>query len=187
VASVLERTLVRLLGPSAALDLLLERALLEVFDSWPARADTPLPLWGQRIAVSRALEALNSKTPVSNERRVRPGRVRNAVSHLQAWMRAARPEDQLAFALLEFNASSIDEAAAICCVPAQVVRARAGRLRRGLLFAARRDLELRRYLLLATRLRSLLRCWDRARLRASPSERARRVSAELELELQWFA
>jgi hypothetical protein len=101
-------------------------------------------------------------------------------------MRGARPEEQLAFALLELNASSIDEAAAILCVPAQVVRQRAWRLRRGLLFAARRDLELRRYLLIATRLRSLLRCWDRATLRASPSQRARRVSAALELELYWF-
>ncbi|MEO8184437.1 MAG: hypothetical protein ABI895_36980 [Deltaproteobacteria bacterium] len=68
--------------------------------------------------------------------------------------------------------------------PPQVVRERAWRVRHALLFAARRDLEPRRYPLIALRVRSLLRCWDRATLQAPPSQRARRVSAEL--ELQWF-
>ncbi|MEO8181783.1 MAG: hypothetical protein ABI895_23365 [Deltaproteobacteria bacterium] len=188
VGSLLERSLVRLLGPSVTLDLLLERALLEVLSSWPPRDDTALPLWAQRIAVSWALDALKSRASASDEeqRQVRPGRVREALSHLQTWMRGVRPEEQLAFALLELNASSMDEAAAILCVPPQVVRQRARRVRRALLFAARRDLELRRYLLVALRVRSLLRCWDRAALQAPPSQRTRRVSAELELELQWF-
>lgn len=188
VGSLLERSLVRLLGPGVVLDLLLERALLQVLSSWPPRDDTPLPLWAQRIAVSWALDALKGGASASDEgqMRVRPGRVREALSHLQAWMRGAHPEDQLAFALLELNASSLEEAAAILCVPPRVVRQRAWRVRRGLLFAARRDLELRRYLLIALRLRSLLRCWDRATRQALLSQRARRVSAELELERQWF-
>lgn len=188
VGSLLERSLVRLLGRGVALDTLLEGALLEVLSSWPPRDDTALPLWAQRIAVSWALEALKSRTPVPDEEQPRrgPGRVREALSHLQAWMIGVRPEEQLAFALLELNANSIDEAAVILGVPPQVVRQRAWRVRRALLFAARRDLELRRYLLIALRVRSLLRCWDRGTRQALPSERARRLSAELELEVQWF-
>jgi len=189
VGSVLARTLLRLLGPNAPLDLLFESAFMEAFRSWPPRDATPLPLWAQCIAASKALDALKSRTLVSDleHRPARPGSVRESLSHLQSWMRSARPEEQLAFALLELNASSLDEAAAISCVPPWLVRQRAWRVRRRLLFAARSDLVLRRYLLIAMRLRSLLRCWDRATLQAPPSQRAQRVSTELELELEWFA
>ena len=88
--------------------------------------------------------------------------------------------------MLELNGSSIGEAAALLDAPSAVVRQRAARVRRQLLFAARRDLWLTRYLLIAPRLRALLRCWDRAALKAPPSERTRRISAAVQLELTWF-
>ena len=76
--------------------------------------------------------------------------------------------------------------AAILRVSPTVVRQRAARVRRQLLFAARSDRLLARYLRLEPRLVGLLRCWDHATLAAPPSRRASRISAAVELELDWF-
>lgn len=187
VGSVLERTLLRLLGPGAPLELLLEKALLEALGAWPT-CDGALLLWGQRLAVRAASEYLKQAGPSSSDERrtTRPGRAREVLEHLQVWLRQARPDEQLAFTLLELNGSSIGEAAVLLGAPTAVVRQRAARVRRQLLFAARRDLWLTRYLLIAPRLRALLRSWDRAALKAPPSERTRRISAAVQLELTWF-
>lgn len=188
VAAVLERTLLRLLGPVAPQEALLEKALLEALETWPADHRSLL-LWGQRLAVRVALEHLKQAESPSLEewRTTRPGRAREVFAHLQVWLRQSRPDEQLAFTLLELNGSSLCEAATLLGAPTDGVRQRAARVRRKLLFAARRDLWLTRYLLIAPRLRALLRCWDRATLHAPPSERTRRISDALELEITWFA
>jgi DNA-directed RNA polymerase specialized sigma24 family protein len=198
VGSVLERTLMRLLGPGAPLEPLLKNLLMRALDAWPTD-NRPLLPWGQRLAVRAAQEYLKQLGggPIEEWQTMRPndgtsratatvGRAREVLEHLRVWLRSSRPEEQLAFVLLELNGSSICEAAGLLDAPPAVVRQRAARVRRQLLFAARRDLWLTRYLLIAPRLRALLRCWDRATLNAPPSERTRHLSAGLELELTWF-
>ncbi len=187
VGRVLERTLQRLLGPDAPLEPLLESALFEALSSWPPRSDQAMPLWGQGIAAAVALGHLKSGEQGRGEPALaRPGSLREVLSHLHQWLRAARPQEQLAFALLELCPSSVTEAATILRAPPVAVQQRASFLRRQLLFAARRDRLLARYLRLAPRLRVLLRHWDGAGLAAPGSQRAHRLSAEIELELQWF-
>lgn len=185
--SVLERTLQRLLGPAAPIESLLESALVEAFNETD-RGERPALLALQRIAASVALSYLKSEPcgSVEEQQRARHGSVRETLFHLHAWLRSSRAEDQLAFALLELSASPLLEVAAILRVSPTVVRQRAARIRRQLLFAARSDRLLARYLRLEARLVGLLRCWDHATLAAPPSQRASRISAAVELELEWF-
>jgi DNA-directed RNA polymerase specialized sigma24 family protein len=186
VGSLLERTLQRLLGPEAPQELLLEGALFEALSSWPPRGDQTITLWGQRIAVGVAHGYLKSAaSSPETAPSASAGSLREAITHLHRWLRAARRDEQLAFALLELNASSVAEASAILGVAPAVVRQRAAFLRRQLLFAARGDRLLARYLRLGKRLNGLLRLWNCAVL-APPSQRARRISAEVQLELHWF-
>ena len=188
VGSLLERTLQRLLGPEAPQELLLESALFEALSSWPPRGDQTLTLWSQRIAAGVAFGYLKSADGSSAETAAASpsGSLREALTHLHRWLRAARQHEQLAFALLELNASSVAEASAILRVAPAVVRQRAAFLRRQLLFAARGDRLLARYLRLGRRLHGLLRQWNCAVPAAPPSQRARRISAEVQLELHWF-
>jgi DNA-directed RNA polymerase specialized sigma24 family protein len=188
VGRLLERTLQRLLGPDAPLEPLLESALFEALSSWPPRSDQPMALWGQRIATGVAFGHLKSAEPAPLDARpeARTGSLRELLGHVHAWLRTARPPEQLAFALLELNSSSVSEASLILRAAPSVVRTRADFLRRQLLFAARRDLQLARFLRLGPRLQALLRHWDRAELAAPPSQRTRRLSAAVELELEWF-
>lgn len=187
VGRLLERTLQRLLGPDAPLEPLLESALFEALSSWPPRSDQGTTLWGQRIAAGVALGHLKSNSPSPASRRPsRAGSLRETLGHMHGWLRVARPQEQLAFALLELNSSTVAEAAVILRAAPAVVRQRAAFLRRKLLFAARSDLLLARYLRLGPRLGALLRHWDCAALPAPTSERANRLSATVELELRWF-
>lgn len=187
-SSVLERTLQRLLGPSAPLDALLESALVEALGSESARGEPTSLRALQRIAAGVALGYLKS-TPFGSpepHERARRGSVRETLFHLHGWLRSSRAEEQLAFTLLELSASPLLEVAAILRVSPTVVREGAARIRRQLLFAARSDRLLARYLRLEPRLVSLLRCWDRASLAAPASHRASRISAAVKLELEWF-
>lgn len=187
VGSLLERTLQRLLGPEAPQELLLESALFEGLSSWPPRGDQTLTLWSQRVAVGVAFGYLKSTDSSPQIAASAPsGSLREALTHLYRWLRAARQHEQLAFALLELNANSVAEASAILRVAPAVVRQRAAFLRRQLLFAARGDRLLARYLRLGRRMHGLLRHWDYAVQAAPPSQRARRISAEVQLELRWF-
>lgn len=188
VGRLLERTLQRLLGPEVPLEPLLESALFEALSSWPPRSDQSLTLWGQRIATAVAFGHLKSTEhgPSESPARTAAGSVREVLSHVHRWLRASRPPEQLAFSLLELNSSSVSEAALILRAAPSVVRERAAFLRRQLLFAARRDLLLARYLRLGPRLQALLRRWDQLELVAPASQRASRLSAAVELELQWF-
>jgi DNA-directed RNA polymerase specialized sigma24 family protein len=200
--AVLERTLQRLLGPSAPIEALLESALVEAL-SETARRERPALLALQRIAAGVALDYLKSDYLKSDylksdylkgapcgaaaeQEHARRGSVRETLFHLHGWLRSSRAEDQLAFTLLELSASPLLEVAAILRVSPTVVRQRAARIRRQLLFAARNDRLLARYLRLEPRLVGLLRCWDHATLAAPPSQRASRISAAVELELEWF-
>jgi DNA-directed RNA polymerase specialized sigma24 family protein len=203
LGSVLERTLQRLLGPSAPIEALLESALVEAHGETARREsresrERPALLALQRIAAGVALDYLKSDYSKSGYLKsgldgsaaepepAHRGSVRETLFHLHDWLRSSRAEDQLAFALLELSASPLLEVAAILRVSPTVVRQRAARVRRQLLFAARSDRLLARYLRLEPRLVGLLRCWDHATLAAPPSRRASRISAAVELELDWF-
>jgi DNA-directed RNA polymerase specialized sigma24 family protein len=156
--AVLQRTLRHLLGPAAPLDELLDHALFEAARSWPpARSEEPLSVWGQRIAVdvavrhlTRARERAEAEVP-----RERPGSVREVLANVYARLRDSRPEEQIAFALLELHGRSASEAALILRLPSTVVRQRAARARRRIAFAARTDKLLTRYLCIAARVREL--------------------------------
>lgn len=145
-------------------------------------------LWSQRIATGVAFGHLKNteRAPLEEPSPARTVRLRELLRHVHAWLRTARPPEQLAFALLELNGSSVSEAALILRAAPSVVRTRAAFLRRQLTFAARRDLQLARYLRLGPRLQALLRHWDRAELSALPGPRRSRLSAAVELELEWF-
>jgi DNA-directed RNA polymerase specialized sigma24 family protein len=164
VGSELERTLKCLLGPEAPHAQLLEHGRFEALSSWPPPGDQPLALWVQRIASGVALGYLQGqpRTPIAAAAGARAGGVREVLVNLYGRLRALRPQEQLAFALLELNGSSVIEAAAVLRVSSAVVRQRAARVRRQLLFAARSDRLLLRYLCIALRLQALTRQFDPA-------------------------
>jgi DNA-directed RNA polymerase specialized sigma24 family protein len=143
---------------------LLESGRFEALSSWPPHGDQPLALWVQRIASGVALGYLKGQTqaPLEAAAGTRAGGVREVLANLYGRLRALRPQEQLAFALLELNGSSVSEAAAVLRVPPAVVRQRAALVWRQLLFAARSDRLLLRYLCIALRLQALTRRYDPA-------------------------
>lgn len=168
VGSRLQRTLYRLLGPAAPVELLLERGMAEAAASWSKYpGDEPVSIWAQRIAVDVALRHLASGGGAVNESHccanARPGGVREVLTTLYAALQKTRPMEQVAFALLELDGRSLSEAAAILRAPPMVVRQRAWRARRHLLFAARGDRLIARYLRIAARLGALARRLDQPR------------------------
>jgi len=162
VGSELERTLKCLLGPDAPIAQLLESGRFEALSSWPPPADQPLAVWVQRIASGVALGYLKGQPRAPGElvSGTPSGGGREVLANLHRRLRAMQPQEQLAFALLELNGSSVSEAAAVLRVPPAVVRKRAARVRRQLLFAARSDRLLLRYLCIAQRLQALTRRFD---------------------------
>lgn len=169
VSGRVERTLYRLLGPAAPVELLLKRAMNEASASWSELpADEPLSIWAQRIAVDVAVRYLWEGGVVVNEghcfANARPGGVREVLATVYASMRKTRPPEQVAFALLELDGRSLSEAAAILQAPPMVVRQRAARVHRHLLFAARRDRLIARYVRIAARLGTLARRADHTEL-----------------------
>ena len=79
------------------------------------------------------------------------------MSNLHACLRVLPPEDQLAYALIERSGCSTGEAAVVLRVSPATVARRVARVRRRLLFAARRDHLLLRYLCIARRLQATIR------------------------------
>jgi len=81
------------------------------------------------------------------------------LSHLlaavQSHLQQMRPEEQVAFALLELHGREITDAARMLHVAPTILRRRMLRARGKLLFVARRDPLIAHYLLLADTLRSL--------------------------------
>jgi DNA-directed RNA polymerase specialized sigma24 family protein len=157
VGSELDRTLKCLLGPDAPIEQLLESGRFEALNSWPPPGDQPLALWVQRIATGVALGYLKGQPRALDETAAgaRAGGVREVLANLYGRLRTMRPQEQLAFALLELNGSSVSEAAVVLRVSPAVVRQRAARVRRQLLFAARSDRLLLRYMCIALRLQAL--------------------------------
>jgi DNA-directed RNA polymerase specialized sigma24 family protein len=159
VGRELERTLQCLVGPEAPLAQLLEVAELEALRAWPPPADPSLSVWVRRIACGVALRHLAGRAvepcPVTDG--LRPGGVREVLTRLHARLRAVPPEEQVAFCLLELNGSSVSEAAAVLGVSTATILRRVARVRRQLLFAARRDRLLLRYLCIARRLQAMTR------------------------------
>jgi DNA-directed RNA polymerase specialized sigma24 family protein len=164
VGGALQRTLQHLLGPDVPIEALLESALFEALSSWPpAPGEGPLSVWLQRIAAGVALAHLRCAGPGADPGRLgaRPGGIVEVLSSLYARLRKLPAEEQVAFALLELDGRSLSEAAAVLRAPVTVVRQRACRVRRHLLFAARCDRLLIRYLCMSARLRALARRLDR--------------------------
>jgi DNA-directed RNA polymerase specialized sigma24 family protein len=76
---------------------------------------------------------------------------------LQSHLRQLRPEEQIAFALIELHGRELDEAAGMLRVAPTVLRQRMLRARRKLLFVARRDPMVAHYLRVAETLRAAAR------------------------------
>jgi DNA-directed RNA polymerase specialized sigma24 family protein len=170
----LESTLRHLLGPAEPLGASLEMALREAALSWPpaGAADEPASIGLQRIAVAVA-ERHCSTARASPDAGApeRAGGVRELLTRVYAALSALPPLERLAFALVELGGRSLGEAAAVFNVPSNVLEQRVCRARRTLLFAARRDALLLRYLSLAARWRALAQMVRFCR--ASPPEAPR--------------
>ncbi len=153
-----QRTLYRLLGRDAPLEALLEAVLLRAI----ARAseyegEEPLTLWADRAAVQVAMSYLSSARGIEPRPAAAEASasVRELLSRVQSLLRRVRPEEHVAFALLELDGRPLLEVARLVLAAPMVVRQRAERARRQLLFAARRDRTLVTYLRLSERLREL--------------------------------
>ena len=79
---------------------------------------------------------------------------------LYARLRNLAPEEQVAFALLELDGRSLSEASAVLRLAPAAVRQRAWRARRHLLFAARGDRLIAKYLRIGARLQAFARRGD---------------------------
>jgi DNA-directed RNA polymerase specialized sigma24 family protein len=162
VGLAIQRTLHRLVGAEAPIEPLLEAALLRAINRAAEYVgDEPLVLWAQSSAVQVATTYLGgpkpaapSAAPLEAEPELTP-KVRDLLGRVRAQLRNMRPEEQVAFALLDLDGRSLDEASRLTRASPIVVRQRACRARRQLLFAARHDRLIAGYLRLADPLRKL--------------------------------
>jgi len=161
----IQRTLHRLVGAEAPIEPLLETALLRAINRAPEYlGDEPLALWAQSIAVQVATAYLSApNTSISRssdaDAEISP-KVRDLLSRVHVRLRKMRPEEQVAFALLELDGRSLGEASSLTRASPIVVRQRAERARRQLLFAARSDRMIAGYVRLADQLRKLAVRWN---------------------------
>lgn len=162
VGLAMQRTLHRLVGNEAPIEPLLEAALLRAINRAAEYAgDEPLVLWAQTSAVQVATTYLAGPNPaappgtdVETEAELSP-KVRDLLSRVRTMLRKMRPEEQVAFALLDLDGRSLGEASSLTRSSPMVVRQRAWRARRQLLFAARHDRLIAGYVRLADPLRRL--------------------------------
>lgn len=174
------RLLYRVLGSDAPLGPLLEAALLRAINHAAEYAgDEPLGAWAERLALEVATAYLCGPRPAELEPQVPAndvgGSVRMLLARVHARLRQVRPEEHVAFALLELDGRSLLDAARLSRATPEVVRQRATRARRHLLFAARRDRTIVAYLQLSDRLRALAARLQRERPAPRPSAGARRL------------
>jgi DNA-directed RNA polymerase specialized sigma24 family protein len=168
-----QRTLLRLVGCQAPIEPLLEASLLRAVNRAPEyRGDVPLALWSQSIAVEVATTYLGDAAAAgagidSAADAQLPPKVRDLLTRVHAILRKMRPEEQVAFALLELDGRSLGEASSLMRASPIVVRQRASRVRRQLLFAARSDQLIAGYVRLAEQLRRLAGRLSRLRLQAT--------------------
>jgi RNA polymerase sigma factor (sigma-70 family) len=190
----IQRTLQRVVGCDAPIDELLEAALLGAVErAREYHGEESLALWAQRSAVQVATGYLrrvpSPPNPLGAPSRVAangsesvlelPPKVRDLFVRVREILRSMRPEEQVAFALLDLDGRSLAEASALLRASPVVVRQRASRARRHLLFAARSDRRIAAYVRLAERLRGLA-----VRVRSSPrsplaSDNLRRVQGRV--------
>lgn len=179
IGAGVERLLYRVLGSDAPLAPLVEAALLRAINHAAEYAgDEPLSAWAERLALQVATRYLCGPRSVEPEPLVAPGdvgSVRVLLARVHARLRRVRPEEHVAFALLELDGRSLLDAARLTRVAPAVVRQRATRARRHLLFAARRDRTIAAYLQLSERLRSLAARLQHEHPVPRPSPRARRL------------
>lgn len=179
IGAGMERTLYRVLGPDAPLEPLLEAALLRALNHAAHYAgDEPLAVWADRIAVQVATTyrgGARPAQPAPPSPLDDASRVRTLLSRVHARLLHVRPDEHIAFALLDLDGRPLLDAACLTQAAPIVVRQRADRARRQLLLAARRDHTLAAYLQLSERLRALAARLQRERPAARPSPRARRL------------
>jgi DNA-directed RNA polymerase specialized sigma24 family protein len=169
----MQRTLLRLVGCHAPVEPLLEAALLRAVNRAPEYGgDEPLALWAQSIAVEVATTYLGDSAAAAvsttgGAAAELPPKVRDLLTRVHAILRKMRPEEQVAFALLELDGRSLGEASSLMRASPMVVRQRASRVRRQLLFTARSDRLIAGYVRLAEQLRRLAGRLSRLRLHTS--------------------
>jgi len=180
IGAGVERLLYRVLGSDAPLVPLLEAALLRALNHAARYAgDEPLVAWAERLALQVATSYLGGARSTEPEPLVAANDVGSSVrvllARVHARLRHLRPEEHVAFAMLELDGRSLLETARLTDAAPGVVRQRAARARRHLLFAARRDRTVAAYLQLAERLRELAARLQRERRAPPPSAAARRL------------
>jgi DNA-directed RNA polymerase specialized sigma24 family protein len=186
VGLAMQRTLYRLVGAEAPIEPLLEAALLRAINRAPEYVgDEPLVLWAQTSAVQVATTYLGGPKPAARPAgsiEARPGptpTVRDLFSRVRGQLRMMRPEEQVAFALLELDGRSLGEAASLTGASPVVVRQRAWRARQQLLFAARHDRLIAGYVRLADPLRKLAARLQQLSLPTLGSDRLRRAQGRV--------
>lgn len=149
IAAHVRRTLYRLLGSQAPIELLLEAALLRALsDALEYDTRQPLTLWAQGIAVRSAMSFLGG---VRARRQSPPSpdtghTVRGLLDRVHSRLRDLPPEDQVAFALLHVEGRPLAEAALLMRAQPPTVRKCAERAQQRLLFLARSDRMIAAYL-----------------------------------------
>jgi DNA-directed RNA polymerase specialized sigma24 family protein len=189
----MQRTLHRLVGNEAPIEPLLEAALLRVVNRAPEYTGyEPLTLWAQSIAVQVAtsylggattppgLEAANATfAPDATTGAELTPKIRDLLARVHVTLRRMRPEEQVAFALIDLDGRSLGEASSLMRASPAVVRQRAIRARRCLLFAARSDRLIAGYVRLADQLRRIAGRLHRLRLHSLGSDSLRRAQGRV--------
>jgi DNA-directed RNA polymerase specialized sigma24 family protein len=184
VGAGMQRTLHRLVGSDAPVEPLLETSLLMALNrASEYTGDESLALWAQRITVQLAMSYLGgapSPSLPSAANEVEAGaeltpKVCDLLGRVRAILRRMRPEEQVAFALLDLDGRSLREASSLTGASPMVVRQRASRARRHLLFAARSDRLIAGYVRLSDPLRKLAERLHRMRLGRLRTDSLRRV------------
>jgi DNA-directed RNA polymerase specialized sigma24 family protein len=182
----MQRTLHRLVGAAAPIEPLLETSLLRAVNRAPEyTGQEPLVLWAQSLAVQVATSYLGgapsepeSPHAAESETELAP-KIRDLVARVHAILRRMRPEEQVAFALLELDGRSLGEASSLMRASPIVVRERAARARRRLLFAARSDRLIAGYVRLADQLRRLAGRLHRLRLHSLGTDSLQRAQGRV--------
>jgi DNA-directed RNA polymerase specialized sigma24 family protein len=184
-----QRTLHRLLGSEAPIEPLLEAALLRAVNRAPEYTGLEsLSLWAQSIAVQVATSYLGgasaaparaASNAATTDAELSP-KVSDLLARVYATLRTMRPEEQVAFALIDLDGRSLGEASSLLRASPMVVRQRAKRARCHLLFAARSDRLIAGYVRLADRLRTIAGRLHRLRLHSPGSESLRRAQHRVE-------
>jgi DNA-directed RNA polymerase specialized sigma24 family protein len=159
------RTLYRLLGSQAPIELLLEAALLRALcEAVDYDGRQPLALWAQGIAVRNAWSFLSG---VREPRQAPPPSrkdhsVRGMLDRVHSRLRDLPPEDQVAFALLHVEGRPLDEAALLMRAQQPTVRRCAERAEQRLLLLARGDQVIAAYLRISRLLCAAARRFEQA-------------------------